>query len=42
MSDTLGYTSVFEHQKLKFEIGKVKEGTVGKMNIYGWGNNKNG
>ena len=41
-SDTLGLTSAGEKQKIRFEISKVKEFTVGKQNLFGWGSNNLG
>jgi hypothetical protein len=39
LNDTLGIISESEQYKLRYEIGKVINGAIGKMQLYGWGSN---
>jgi hypothetical protein len=40
LQDTLGIMGEVEQDKLRFEIGLVREGSIGECKLYGWGNNK--
>ena len=42
LRDTLGINKLDELQKIRFEVGRRREGSIGSLSLYGWGSNSFG
>ena len=40
LADVLGIMQEVEQDKLRFEVGRVRDGLIGECKVWGWGNNK--